>query len=181
MTSTSSSGSGGEFLAKKSEVTRARQGLPALADVLIVEDERQDSDRMKATLRVMFGYGLETRVATTLASALDAILARKPDVVFLDDILKPSDSALQTIPYLRRADYTGPIVVVCGQVTRNRRNALLAAGATDVIHKDDVDSVRLGEALIRVFDHVTGSHATQPPADPQPKSAAAQPKTTRKP
>jgi hypothetical protein len=42
-------------------------------------------------------------------------------------------------------------VVVSGQVTRKRREDLLAAGATDVIHKDDVDSVRLGEALLRVF------------------------------
>jgi hypothetical protein len=41
--------------------------------------------------------------------------------------------------------------VVSGQVTRKRRDDLLAAGATDVIHKDDVDSVRLGEALLRVF------------------------------
>ncbi len=82
---------------------------------------------------------------------LDCIIARKPELVFLDDVLKPSDNASQTIPYLRRAEYAGPIVVVSGQVTKNRRNDLLAAGATDVIHKDDVDSVRLAEALLRVF------------------------------
>jgi DNA-binding NarL/FixJ family response regulator len=151
---TSSSGSGGEFLAKKSDVTRLRKALPELRDVLIVEDETMDSDRLKATLRVMFGYELQSRVAPTLARALDCIIERKPEIVFLDDVLKPSDNASQTIPYLRRADYTGPIVVVSGQVTRNRRNQLLAAGATDVIHKDDVDSVRLAEALLRVF---TGS------------------------
>lgn len=148
---TSSSGSGGEFLAKKSDVTKLRKSLPELRDVLIVEDEAMDSDRLKATLRVMFGYALESRVAPTLARALDCIIERKPEIVFLDDVLKPSDNASQTIPYLRRADYTGPIVVVSGQVTRNRRNQLLAAGATDVIHKDDVDSVRLAEALLRVF------------------------------
>lgn len=147
----SSTGSGGEFLAKKSDVTKLRKGLPALRDVLIVEDEAMDADRLKATLRVMFGYDLEVRRAATLASALDCIIARKPELVFLDDVLKPSDNASQTIPYLRRAEYAGPIVVVSGQVTKNRRNDLLAAGATDVIHKDDVDSVRLAEALLRVF------------------------------
>lgn len=115
-----------------------------------------DSDRLKATLRVMFGYDLEVRVASTLARALDSIIERKPEIVFLDDVLKPSDNASQTIPYLRRADYTGPIVVVSGQVTRARRNELIGAGATDVIHKDDVDSVRLAEALVRVFGSKRG-------------------------
>lgn len=147
----SSTGSGGDFLAKKSGLMRARQNLPALKDVLVVEDEHLDADRMFATLRVMFGYAVEVRRASTLASAVDAVLMKKPEIVFLDDILKPSDDASQTIPFLRRAGFDGPIVVVSGQATRSRRTVLLAAGANEVIHKDDVDSVRLTEALSRVF------------------------------
>jgi DNA-binding NarL/FixJ family response regulator len=147
----SSAGSGGDFLAKKSKLMRARAGLPAIKDVLIVEDEHLDADRMFATLRVMFGYDVKVRRAATLATAVDSVLERHPEIVFLDDILKPSDDASQTIPFLRRAGYNGPIVVVSGQVTRTRRTVLLTAGATDVIHKDDVDSVRLTEALQRVF------------------------------
>ena len=148
----SSTGSGGDFLAKKSELMRAREGIPDLKDVLVVEDESMDADRMFATLRVMFGYDLEIRRANTLASAVDMVMARKPEIVFLDDILKPSDDASQTIPFLRRAGFEGPIVVVSGQVTRTRRTTLIAAGATEVIHKDDVDSVRLTETLQRIFN-----------------------------
>lgn len=151
MTSSSSSSSGGEFLAKKSVLMRARQGLPQLANILIIEDETFDAERLSATLRVMFGYELLVRRAATLASALDRIIEQKPEIIFLDDVLKPSDDASQSIPYIRRAGYEGPIVVVSGQVTRTRRATLLAAGATDVIHKDDVDSVRLAEALVRVL------------------------------
>ncbi len=149
-------GSGGDFLAKKNDLMRVRAGLPALRDVLVVEDENLDAERMFATLRVMFGYDLEVRRAGTLAKAVDAVIARKPEIVFLDDILKPSDDASHTIPFLRRAGYEGPIVVVSGQVTRTRRTVLLSAGATDVIHKDDVDSVRLTEALQRVFKIASG-------------------------
>lgn len=148
---TSSSSSGGDFLAKKSELMRVRQTLPALKDVLIVEDENLDADRMFATLRVMFGYTIEVRHASTLAAAIDAVMARKPEIVFLDDILKPSDDAGQTIPVLRRAGYEGPIVVVSGQASRSRCMALLALGADEVIHKDDIDSARLTEALNSVF------------------------------
>lgn len=130
---------------------RARQSLPKLNDVMVVDDENIDADRMFATLRVIFGYDLKMRRAATAGAAIDGVLAAKPDIVFLDDILKPSDDAAHTIPFLRRAGYEGPIVVVSGQVTRTRRTKLLAAGATDVIHKDDIDSVRLAEALHRVF------------------------------
>ncbi|MEQ1669288.1 MAG: response regulator [Hyphomicrobium sp.] len=147
----SSSGSGGDFLAKKSGIMRARAGLPDLKDVVVVDDENLDADRMFGTLRVMFGYDVNVRRAATVGAAIDLVIAKTPDIVFLDDILKPSDDAAQTIPFLRRANYQGPIVVVSGQVTRTRRAVLLAAGATDVIHKDDVDSVRLTEALNRVF------------------------------
>ncbi len=143
--------SGGDFLAKKSDVTKLRQALPATSDVLVVDDEAADADRIQATLRVMFGYDITVRHAPTLGTAVDSVLARKPQIIFLDDILKPSDRATDTMPFLRRAGYEGPIVVISGQVTKRRRLELLAGGANEVIHKDDLDSVRLGEALLRVF------------------------------
>lgn len=146
-----SSGSGGDFLAKKSNVRLARQGAPNLTDVVVVEDENLDADRMFATLRVMFGYDVKVRRAATIAKAVDLVMAQQPEIIFLDDILKPSDDASHTIPYLRRAGYEGPIVVVSGQVTRQRRSVLLTAGATEIIHKDDVDSVRLTEVINRIF------------------------------
>ena len=144
-------GSGGDFLAKKSDLSQLSKKLPKLSQVLIVEDETPDADRLRATLRVILGYDINVRRASTLGAALDAVIAKQPDLVFLDDVLKPSDTASHTIPFLRRAKYDGPIVVISGQVTRARKAELIGLGATDVIHKDDVDSVRLTEALARVF------------------------------
>ena len=144
-------GTGGDFLARKSDATKIRQSLPKINDVLMVEDEAFDADRLQATLHVMLGYDLTIRRAPTLGSALDCVIARKPDIVFLDDYLKPSDNAAHTIPFLRRAGYEGPIVVVSGEVDRQRRLLLVSAGAADVIHKDDLDSVRVAEALARAF------------------------------
>ena len=149
--SVASDRTGGDFLARKSDVTKLRKALPALSDVLVIDDERADADRIKATLRVMFGYEIEVRHAATLGSAVDCVLARTPQIVFLDDILKPSDRATDTIPFLRRAGYSGPIIVISGLVTKKRHVELSVAGAADVIHKDELDSVRLGEALLRVF------------------------------
>ena len=143
--------SGGNFLARKNEVVQARSGQTRLSDVLVIEDEGIDSNRMTATLHILFGYNLKIRSAVTLAGAVDAVIERKPEVVILDDYLKPSDDAGQTIPFLRHAGFTGPILVVSGRATLTRRRELLKAGAAEVIHKDDVDSVRLSEALTRAL------------------------------
>ncbi len=148
---TSERRTGGDHLVRKHDVARGSARLAHLTDVLIVEDETIDADRLKATLHILFGYGLQIRRATTLGSALDHVIERKPELVLLDDYLKPADTATHTIPFLRRAGFEGPIVVISGQVTRKRRIELTSAGAADVIHKDNVDSVALSETLQRVL------------------------------
>lgn len=145
------SSSGGDFLARRSVVTQLGKRLAPLTNVLIVEDEAFDADRLRATLRVIMGYDVNVRRAPTLGSAIDLVLAQIPDLVFLDDLLKPCDTAASSIPFLRRAKYEGPIIVISGQATRARKAELIAIGATEVIHKDDLDSVRLTEALVRIF------------------------------
>jgi len=141
---------GGSHLARKSEIVSARAKLGALRDVLVVEDDPLDAERMTATLHVIFGYELRIHLASTLGDAVDRVIESKPSLVFLDDILKPSTNALQAIPLLRGAGYAGPIIVVSGQVTHQRRSSLLANGAGEVIHKDEVDSVRVAEAIARL-------------------------------
>lgn len=157
---------GGNFLAKKADVTKTRKELPPLADILVVEDENFDADRLRATLHIMFGYEIDVRRAKTLGSALDAVIERSPEVIFLDDYLKPNDNATQTIPFLRRCGYEGPIIVVSGEVDRQRRGVLIKAGAVDVIHKDDLDSVRIAEAVTRMFEATTKAEDA-PPASEQ--------------
>ena len=92
-----------------------------------------------------------TDIYAPLDKAIDEVLKSLPDAHFLDDYLKPNDSALQTIPFVRRAGYRGPIIVVSGEVDRPRRIELRKAGASDIIHKDDIDSVNVSEALIRAY------------------------------
>lgn len=129
----------------------AKQNLPKLSDILIVEDENFDANRLQATLHLVLGRDTTIRRAATLGSALDGIIAARPDLLFLDDYLKPGDTALQIIPFLRHADYHGPIIVVSGEVDRARRVELRSAGAVDTIHKDDLDSTMVFEALARAF------------------------------
>jgi DNA-binding response OmpR family regulator len=146
---------GGSHLIRKSELAIARAGKPAFADILIVEDKAFEANRLNGTLNVIFNRKAEIRRAATLGSALDAVIAKKPDIIFLDDHLPPNDNASETIPFLRRCGYDGPIVIVSSLLTRARRAMLLAAGAIDAIHKDDLDGVAIEEALARVFAKVS--------------------------
>jgi DNA-binding NarL/FixJ family response regulator len=144
-------GQGGEHLARRSNVAQAKISLPDLNDVLVVEDTKFDEKHLTATLRLVLGLDANIRVAHSLDQAIDAVLQSPPDVMFLDDYLKPNDSAAETIPLVRRAGYNGPIIVVSGDLYRERAIKLKKAGAADCIHKDNIDSVELGEALLRAF------------------------------
>ena len=140
---------GSGHLAKRSNLASARAKQEQPVEILIVDDEPLDAERLTATLRVLFGYQVQIRWARSLGDAVKCLAERLPTLTFLDDILKPSDDAFLSIPELRRAGYDGPIIVVSGAVTQARRSRLIAGGASDVIHKDDVDSVRLAEAVDR--------------------------------
>ena len=142
--------SGGAFLERKSTLALARQGRPRFNDILIVEDAKLDADRLQATLHSIFGYDIITRHAATLGSALDRVIERQPELIFLDDHLKPNDNAAHTIPFLRRCNYHGPIIVVSGLLDRKRAAILIQAGAAVTIHKDSLDSGSIAEALAKV-------------------------------
>lgn len=147
---------GGSFLARRSDLVKSRaENRSAPPDVLVIEDESIDAERLMATLRVLLGYDHEIRWTSTLGDAVDRVIERIPDIVFLDDALKPSSDAAQVIPLLRGAGFSGPIIIISGKMTHARRTHLLASGACDAIDRDDVDSVRVGEALAR----------TQPPSE----------------
>ena len=148
-------GAGSEILAARHETTVKNRDWDGIKDILVIEDNPVDGDRLRATLHLIVGRDVRIRRAETLASALDEVLAELPDVVFLDDYLKPSDCATDTIPYLRRAGYEGHIIVISGEVDRQRRAVLIRLGATDALHKDDVDSAAVAAALGRLT-HANG-------------------------
>ena len=158
---TGSKGTGAEYLVRKSDLAKTRKDLPTYQDILIIEDENLDANRLEATLRSMFGYDLKLRRASTLSKAVDLLIERAPELVFLDDYLKPIDTAADSIPMIRRANYQGAIIVVSGELTRDRRLALIAKGATETIHKDELDSVAIAEVLTRIASAAAASATSE--------------------
>lgn len=143
---------GANFLAMRSGAVMAKVALPAIRNVLLVEDDDSDARRFAATLRIVLGRGVNAARAESVGDVAAAIETSPPDIVFIDDYLKPDDSALETIPELRRAGYTGPIIVMSGEMGRARSIVLMAAGASVTMHKEDINSVTIADAMHRAFD-----------------------------
>ncbi len=135
-------------LMTRSRLAQAMRELPRLRSVLILEDDKRDSDRLVSTLRSIFGYDLSVRQCETLGTALDALTVEQPDLVFLDDRLGPVDRAERSVPFLRTAGCVATIVVISSHVDRRRRADLLRLDVGDVIAKDDLDSTSICQALL---------------------------------
>ncbi len=142
---------GADFRAMRSGSEVANLGLPVIRNVLLVEDEDSDARRLAATLRIVLGRSINAERVEVVGDVAAAIAAAPPDIVFIDDYLKPDDSALETIPELRRSGYIGPIIVMSGEMDRSRGIVLKAAGASVTMHKEDINSVTIADAMNRAF------------------------------
>lgn len=131
-----------------SEWQNARQHLPL--DVLIVADTPADAEHLTATLRVLLGYNVPIRRASSHA-ALGSLAEHHPAHVFIVEMGYPSTGAESSTAELRRAGYDGPVIVVCNDGSHTSRTRLIAGGAIDVIHKDDLCSARIAEAFGRAL------------------------------
>jgi DNA-binding NarL/FixJ family response regulator len=125
----------------------ARQHLPH--DALIVTDAPADAEHLTATLRVLLGYNVPIRRASSLDAALGSLAEHQPAYVFIVEMSYPSIDAESSTAELRRAGYDGPVIVVCNDGSHASRTRLITGGASDVIHKDDLCSARIAEAFGR--------------------------------
>ena len=140
--------SGVRVLLNRSKLSHAMKELPGFSRIVIVEDNQRDSDRLASTLRAIFGYDTVVRQCKTLGTALDAVLADQPEIVFLDDRLGPIDKAEKSVPFLRTAQSIAMIIVVSSYVDRRRRAEIIKLGVDEVIDKDELDSTSICQAIL---------------------------------
>ena len=160
---TSKSGRG--VLARRADLQRMKSSLPDYKDFVVIDDNEFDAEVLRAVLHVWFGYDIEVRSARSIGLGLDCLHERIPDVVFLDDLLPPSETATENMPYLRRWGYEGPIIIISSHMNRRRQLELLEAGAADVIHKDDMSAVGIGEVFSRINQGDSASEFIRQPGE----------------
>jgi two-component system nitrogen regulation response regulator NtrX len=111
----------------------SKNGSPIAPDILVVDDE-QDIRELVAGILGDEGYG--TRVAADADAALNAVRARRPQLVILDIWLQGSRmDGIQVLDALKRDDRDLPVVMISGHGTIETAVASIRKGAYDFIEK----------------------------------------------
>ena len=140
---------GRDYLKELSRLAAARRAFPALSDLAIISGDERRTKLLQAVIHALLGYDAKVRTARTLGLGLDLIIAEPPLLILLDDQITPQDTAQSVIPILRRCGYNGAIVALAVSPSPVLERALIAAGADDVIDRDELSAVRLGAALAK--------------------------------
>jgi two-component system nitrogen regulation response regulator NtrX len=112
----------------------SKNGSPqTTSEILIVDDEEDIRDLISGILR---DEGYETRVAGDGDSALQAVRARRPQLVVLDIWLQGSRlDGIQILEVLKREQPDLPVVMISGHGTIETAVASIKKGAYDFIEK----------------------------------------------
>ncbi|HEX3652381.1 MAG TPA: sigma-54 dependent transcriptional regulator [Rhizomicrobium sp.] len=111
----------------------SKNGSLIAPDILVVDDEQ---DIRELVAGILSDEGYETRVAADADAALNAVRARKPQIVILDIWLQGSRlDGIQLLDALKR-DYPDlPVIMISGHGTIETAVASIKKGAYDFIEK----------------------------------------------
>ena len=151
-----------DHIASKHEAFRAQLVQSLVKDLLIVGASAGQARLLNSLLRAILGRAVEAKTAAGLPDALEALAASHPNLILLRRTI-PGEAggnvqAITVIGELRAAGFKAPIIVISDQLSAREAIDLRRAGALDVIETDDLNSVRLFEALSKA--------AKQPPPGP---------------
>ena len=148
---TASTTPGAPHLARRGAMVGRARALLADRRVLIADDNAGDVKYLATTLGIISGHGCEIITAPSLKKTIEAIQQHIFALAFLDDRMSGIEKFEHSMPKLRAAGYPGPVIVVCGFISPDRRRSLFELGAVDAIHKDDLEGLRISEAIVRAM------------------------------
>jgi len=117
-------------------------GAGARSRILVVDDEPSITDAVATALRY---EGFEVEEAASGRAALDATIARRPDLIVLD-VLLPDLDGVEVTTRLRRDGRRVPVLMLTARDATEDKIAGLVAGADDYVTKP----FSLGEVVARV-------------------------------
>ncbi|HET7198725.1 MAG TPA: PAS domain S-box protein, partial [Burkholderiales bacterium] len=123
--------------------------------ILLVEDDRQFAELVRAQLRRMPWVNSRLELAGSLAAAL-ARMAAEPFGLVITDLNLPDSRGLDTLGALTAAGEQ-PVIVLTGDADPAMRAGALAAGAYDLLSKDGLSAAVL-ERLVRLATIQAGTY-----------------------
>jgi hypothetical protein len=140
---------GTEFLTRRSWLIKHSGNATLISDAVIVDDSSLDTDRLATALRMVLGRDTSIRSGKTIEDMVALMRNGHPDLLLIDDNLNQLQKAETTLSRARAVGYHGPVIILSGLLTRQRVIQLARLEPIDIIHKDDLDSSRLREAMLK--------------------------------
>jgi CheY-like chemotaxis protein len=142
---------GAEHLDRRSAMQKRIHNLGLKPSLLVVEDRTEDAQFIETPLRRLFGKDVRVTVAPTVAAMIKALSEHAYSVIVLDDHMDGDKKAEHVLPLIQKSPNKCPVILVSALLTRNRIAELHRLGAHEILAKDDVGSVALGEAILRLL------------------------------
>ncbi|MDQ1446375.1 MAG: diguanylate cyclase [Acidimicrobiaceae bacterium] len=114
-------------------------GVSRALDVLLVDDQVAVRAALRTRLKERHHRVVE---AHSGSSALQKLRTRMPDVIILDHLL-PGTSGIETVPALRDAGYSGPILLISGSPTDDFATTRFPLDVWPVSKADEATLIRL--------------------------------------
>lgn len=139
----------GRYLERRSAIVKQIQAIGRPVRVVLVDDNDFDARRIETSLRILLGSSLLVQLTRT-SEGLVRLIKRgfDPDAVVIDDRLPPAGTAETTLAAVRAAGFAGPVIVISGQFSQGRQQALQRLAVAGVFDKDDVDALGLAELFL---------------------------------
>lgn len=151
MAGSTSDPTGRDYLQKRSRLAKRLSEVASFKRIQLIDDDQFDADVLAGNLRKILGRDIDIDSVRSINALHKKWAAGLPDLVFLDDRLGHTGNANSSLPAVRKIGYDGPVIIVSGMMTRDRRTFLMRLGAFETLHKDDFDTLSLIEILLRVL------------------------------
>lgn len=142
---------GAPHLARRGAMIAQARTLIGTTRILIADDSTGDVKYMMTTIRIIVGNSVEILTAPSIRKAVEAVRSLAIGLIFIDDRISGTETFENSMPQLRDAGFGGPMIVVSGFLSPERRRLIFELGAVDAIHKDDIEGLRLAEAVVRAL------------------------------
>ncbi len=119
--------------------------------LLLIDDNAGDAELTSEWLALAPSQPFEILHAASLAEGLQRLSHEPVDVVILDLNL-PDSRGLSSLDRLRPAAGGAPVIVVSGFVDDLLRSQALAAGADDILSKDEINSRLFSRSVLYVIE-----------------------------
>ncbi len=149
---------GAPHLARRGVMISQARTLVGDTRILIADDTTADVKYMMTTIRIIVGNSVEIVTAPSIRKAVETVRSKAIGLIFIDDRISGIETFENSVPQLRGAGFGGPLIVISGFLTPERRRLLFELGAVDAIHKDDLEGLRLAEAIVRALPPPPGGY-----------------------